>query len=153
MPVRRVRMAGKFELRVQPRRDNQLMLEVYQYPNGRDSEQDAPEQVVRIWGLPFQAGSDAMLSLVQEAGHRISAFSPTDGSGLPLAEEEGVRLCLLAMALKPLRKLERIREIQHGVEAMSREEATYWFSKAVGADSYNDRRRIMKAMRILLSPE
>ena len=64
-----------------------------------------------------------------------------------------MRLCLLAMALNPLRKLERIREIRNGVDAMSREEATYWFSKAVGADSYNDRRRIMKAMRILLSPE
>ncbi len=146
-------MANKFELRVEPRQDNQLMLELYQYSNGQDTPTDPPEQVVRIWGLPFQAGRDAMLELVQEAGHRVSAFSPTDGSPLTLAEEEGVRLCLLAMALKPLRKLERIREIQHGVDAMSREEATYWFSKAVGADSYNDRRRIMKAMRILLSPE
>lgn len=62
-------------------------------------------------------------------------------------------LSLLAMALKPLRNLKRIRDIQRGVKAMSREEATYWFSKAVGADNYNGRRRIMKSIRILLSPE
>ena len=70
-----------------------------------------------------------------------------------LSEDAGVRLSVLAMALKPLRKLERIREIEEGVAEMSREEVTYWFSKALGADSYNDRRRILKAMRILLARE
>jgi len=148
-------MATKFELRVQPRRNNELMLELWQHPNesATGKRLGRPQCVERIWGLPFRAASEEMLSLVQKAGHAIGAFRPTEQKPLMLPEDAGVRLSLLAMALKPLRKLERIREIGEGVAEMSREEVTYWFSKALGAPTYNDRRRIMKAMRILLARE
>jgi len=149
-------VASKFELRVEPLRNNQLMLSVHQYPNrkrlGRRG-QEAPQEVVRIWGLPLQAAREGLLELLQQAGHRLHAFKPTDEKPLALAEEVGIRLSVLAMALKPLRKLERMRDVQKGVEEMSREEATYWFSKALSASGYNDRRRVLKAMRILLAHE
>jgi len=147
-------VASKFELRVEPRRNNQLMVSVFQYPNSRGRRKErTPQEIVRLWGLPLQAAREEMLELLQQAGHRLTAFKPTGSRPLRLPEDLGIRLGLLSMALKPLRKLERMREIQRGVEEMSREEATYWFSKAGGAERYNDRRRIMKAMRILLSPE
>jgi len=148
-------MATKFELRVETRRNNELMLELWQHPNesAKRNHLDELQRIERIWGMPFRAASEEMLSLVQEAGHAIGAFRPTEGKPLMLPEDAGVRLSVLAMALKPLRKLERIREIGEGVAEMSREEVTYWFSKALGAPTYNDRRRVMKAMRILLAPE
>ena len=148
-------MASEFELQVVPRQNNELMLVLWQHPNEstRKKRQEGPQRVERLWGLSFRAASEEMLSLVQEAGHAVGAFRPTDDEPLMLPEDVGVRLGVLAMALKPLKKVARIREIEEGVAEMSREEVTYWFSKAFGATSYNDRRRIMKAMRILLSPE
>ena len=148
-------MATEFELRVETRRNNELMLELWQHPNEstKGKRLRRPQRVERIWGLPFRAASEDMLSLVQQAGHAIGAFRPTKGKPLRLSEDAGVRLSVLAMALKPLRKLERIREIEEGVAEMSREEVTYWYAKALGATTYNDRRRVMKAMRILLARE
>lgn len=148
-------MATEFEPQVVPRQNNQLMLVLWQHPNKstKEERQEGPESVERIWGLPFRAASEGMLWLVQEAGHAIGAFGPTEGEPVMLPEDVGVRLSVLAMALKPLPKLERIREIEEGVAEMRREEVTYWFSKAFGTPTYNDRRRILKAMRILLAKQ
>ncbi|MCK4374808.1 MAG: hypothetical protein KAX19_05740 [Candidatus Brocadiae bacterium] len=109
-------MAADFEPQVVPRQNSQLMLVLWQHPNKstKEERQEGPESVERIWGLPFRAAFEGMLSLVQEAGHAIGAFRPAEGKRLMLPEDVGVRLSVLAMPLKRLWKLERIRQVEEG---------------------------------------
>jgi len=57
----------------------------------------------------------------------------------------GLRLALILTAVKPLSRHDRIEAIGQGIQAMSAEEAYYWFSKcSAGSDSV----RAQKASRI-----
>jgi len=86
---------------------------------------------------------------------RKSKYKPTDlrrsrQAPFSLKEEEGVRLGVLFMAVKPLRKLSRIEAISERVQGMELEELYYWYSKSTAA---HDGRRARKAFRILIAEE
>jgi hypothetical protein len=62
----------------------------------------------------------------------------------------GLRLALILMAVKPLTRSGRMEAIGLGVQAMSAEEAYYWFSKCSAGPGAGQAQR---ALRILLSGE
>ena len=62
----------------------------------------------------------------------------------------GVRLGLLFLAVKPLRKVDRMSSISSQIHGMTEEEAYYWFSKSTAASTA---RRAQRAMRVLLAEE
>jgi len=145
-----------FQLLVEPRCNNEVALTLMmQQPTRRGSRRGDPkaERVVSIWGSPLAAAYPVIHELVRSQGYRPSDLRPGRRKPLKLDEDCAVRLGLLMKALKPLRKLTRIHAVIEGVEAMSREEAAYWFSKAINSRDNSERRRAMKAMRILLARE
>ena len=145
-----------FQLLVEPRRNNEAALTLLMEPiSRRKRTQDdvKPEHVVSIWGNPLVAAFPTIHQLIRAEGYRPSDLRPGRRTNLKLKEDCGVLLGLLMKAVKPLRKLTRIQAVIEGVEGMSREEAAYWFSKAINSPDDAERRRAMKAMRILLARE
>lgn len=90
---------------------------------------------------------DALFVAVKKSGHQPSILSFTRKSPIRLTEPDGVRLALILLATRPVTKLERVRHLVAGINAMSIEENYYWYSKCIGVDA----NRARKALRILLS--
>ena len=106
--------------------------------------------MVRIWGIPLRSIVDHVLAAIRHAGYRTTDLKPTRRAPFRLSEEDGVRLGLLFLALKPLRKHRRIEEVSRAIATMEREEVYYWFSKGTaGADLF----RVQRALRIMASDE
>jgi len=142
-----------FELRVEPERSQDYGLALYRMPargehlNGSANEW---QLVVRIRGTPMRAVMDQILQTIKKSGYRPSDLARSRKSPFQLAEEPGVRLGLLMLAVKPLRKASRMSDISEQIQAMAEEEAYYWFSKST---DNGVGRRCQKAMRILLAKE
>ncbi len=147
-------MADTFELRVEQHQSNERKLVLLQRP-ARRRGQDAvePVELVAIWGTPLHLAREAISSILREAGVARGVASLRAGDTVDLGEAVGTRLAVMFFALKPLRKLDRIRTIAEEILQMSPEATCYWLSKAVNGHDYNTRRRHMRALRILLAEE
>lgn len=144
-----MRETAMFQLEVLPREGNSYGLSLSQKA-GKSNGAAANRILVRIWGTPLDAALDRVLEGLKKGG-----FRPSDlrrGRTLPfeLPEESGVRLGLLFLAVKPLRRLDRITAISETVRDMEAEEAYYWFSKCSRPDLA---RRACRSLRILLAKE
>ena len=90
-----------------------------------------------------------VVAAVVSSGHRRTALHPNRKKPIPLSEEAGVRLTLVILATAPVKKSQRIDAIRVGIDAMTSEEAFYWYAHATGHESA----RSLKALRILLAGE
>lgn len=142
-----------FELRVVPNGSREYWLALYEMPaRSQNLEGDSHDwhQVVRVRGVPMRAVIDQIMATIKKAGYRASDLAKTRKAPFHLAEEPGLRLGLLMLAVKPLRKTSRMADISEQVQSMTDEEAYYWFSKITDPDHG---RRYTKAMRIMLARE
>ena len=142
-----------FELRVQPNGDSEYGLSLFQKPHrnlDRTGKVEEWQQVVRVQWQPMKAVLDQVLATIKKAGYKASDLSRTREKPFRLGESVGVRLGLLFLAVKPLRKTNRMGDISEQVQGMTDEEAYYWFSKTTSA---NTGRRAQKAMRVMLAEE
>jgi len=142
-----------FELRVVADKPTDYGLALYRMPARGESVNGSGHDwqlVVRVDGMPMRAVMDQILGTLKQAGYRSSDLARSRKIPFHLAEEFGVRLGLLLMAVKPLRKSSRMTDISEQVQSMADEEAYYWFSKMT---DHRVGRRSQKAMRILLARE
>lgn len=116
--------------------------------NGPGDSQSESRPLVRVWGTPLRAVTDQLLEALKRSGYKATDLNPARRAPFALDEPLGVRLALLLLAVKPLRKHQRIEEVAAGVRSLSDEEAYYWFSKC--ADR-RDGRRAQHALRVMLS--
>lgn len=107
-------------------------------------------QVVRIWGTPFRCTLDVVLESLRRCGHQPTRLARSLKQPLALDETTGVRLGLLYLAVKPLRRVDRIESITRAIREMEPEELYYWYSKLMRP---HDARRAGKALRVLLARE
>ncbi len=142
-----------FELRVVTGDNRDYGLALFQRPpSGRrcPSENGTWRLVAQISGTPLQSVMDQVLATIKQAGYRPADLCHSRRAPFALNEQLGVRLGLLFLAVKPLRKVTRMLEISEHVQAMTEEEAYYWFSKIAASQAA---RRAQKALRILLARE
>ncbi len=142
-----------FELRVVRRGETDYGLALYREPAASREHANgngAWPLVVQTWGTPLRSVMDQILAVIKEAGYRSADLSRNRQAPFALTEEQGVRLGLLLLAVKPLRKVTRMTSISEQVRAMTDEEAYYWFSKSTMARTA---RRAQRAMRVLLAEE
>jgi hypothetical protein len=93
---------------------------------------------------------------MQRAGLRISSLRPVPArkqverqvQGYNIPEELALTLGLLFRVLAPMRSRPRMRQVAEGVEAMEKEEASYWLSMAIHR---KNPRRVLTALRYLLT--
>lgn len=141
----------RFELRVEPREDRGYQLSLWQStPVRRGRGPVAPSLVARVQGDPLRLVLEQILALLKSAGYRPSELGPQRREPFTLKEEDGVRLGLLFLAVKPLRKLHRIESVADRVRSMETEEAYYWYSKTTTPESGP---RGQRALRLLLAEE
>jgi len=144
---------NSFELRVEPGPTTDYGLALYRLPAravGRNGNGRNWQLVVRVSGVPMRAVIDQAIVAIRQAGYRPSDLARNRKTPFALAEEQGVRLGLLLLAVKPLRKTSRMADVSEHIGRMTAEEAYYWFSKVTDAVHG---RRSRKALRILLAKE
>ena len=140
-----------FELRVLTISDNAYGLELRQHRLNGDLDTDDPmPRVVSIWGTPLTVVLDHVLESLKKNGYQSSELRANRRMPFVLAEEQGVRLGLLFLAVKPLRKPNRIESVSRAIRQMETEEAYYWFSKCSRS---TDGRRACRAARIMMAEE
>ena len=140
-----------FELRVLLKGDAAYGLALYQNRPDRNGAAKAdPVRVVQVWGDPLRTVMDQVLIALRKSKYQPTDLRRSRQAPFRLKEEEGVRLGVLFMAVKPLRKLSRIEAISERVQGMELEELYYWYSKSTAA---HDGRRARKAFRILIAEE
>jgi hypothetical protein len=142
-----------FELRVVRRGETDYGLSLHQRPAAGRGQAEGNGHwplLVQAWGTPLQSVMDQVLTVIREAGYRATDLSRNRQAPFALTEEQGVRLGLLLLAVKPLRKVVRMTSISEQVRSMTDEEAYYWFSKSTSSTTA---RRAQRAMRVLLAEE
>ncbi len=107
-------------------------------------------KIEQIHGDPLKLTLADVLSCLKRMGHKSSDLQRGRTAAFRLNEEEGVRLAVLFMAVKPLRKIARIEAISERVRAMAPEELYYWYSKSTDPDGA---RRARHALRVLIADE
>ncbi|MBN1135446.1 MAG: ASCH domain-containing protein [Anaerolineae bacterium] len=147
--------ARPFALYTIPDKGNGYRVALYQWLQ-RDSQagERAPGALwsVELGGDPLRAVADHLLAALRANSYKATDLARAAGAEEPfyLDELTGLRLALILLAVKPLTRHERIEAIGLGVQAMSAEEAYYWFSKCSAGPGAA---RAQKALRILLAGE
>jgi hypothetical protein len=139
----------RFELRVLPSRDGGYAIGLYQ-SGGGGARNGEFEFLVRLHGDPLRSAMEPVLSALKRSGYRATDLRPTRTEPFRLSEEDGVRVGLLFLALRPLRKAARMEAVAENIRAMANEELYYWFSKATAS---HHGRRGQRALRILIAEE
>lgn len=140
-----------FELRLEPAGQSGYTLTLYQAHSGSSNNGQEPyAKIEKLSGDRLRATMDQVLQALRQNGYRPSDLSRTRKSPFLLQEEDGVRLGVLFLGIKPLRKFSRIESISERVKAMEPEELYYWFSKTTAPRSG---RRALRAFRLLLAEE
>src|SRR5690606_4195407 len=124
-----VRPRGDYELKVLDRGRRPLGLELVEGTNTNGATPEGMRRVARIWGDPLDGVMEQVFRALRNSGHRPSDLGPSRKRPFSLDEEDGVRLGLLFVALKPLRKSSRIEAVAGRIRQMETEEMYYWFSK------------------------
>lgn len=144
-----------FELGVIPEGKDSYAVALWQRRNGAGkpghvSHEETRERVVVLGGDRLRLVIETVLGAIKRAGYRGSELRLTRGAPFMLGEEDGVRLGLLFLAIKPLRKPARVERVAERVRGMAQEEMYYWFSKSTAAA---DGRRAQRALRILVAED
>ncbi len=138
----------QFLLYVLPRPDGSYGVELRQRLNGAARSEE--RSLVRAWDGPFQASLPQVVDALRKSGYRPSDLSRARREPFELREDQGVRVALTLLALKPLRKTSRMERIAEAMRSMPDEEAYYWFSKCAQQRGCGHAQR---ALRILLAGE
>ena len=138
-----------FELTVFERKTGDLGVALFQLPANGTQDAKVSERVVSLWGFPLRRTTNQILKALRSSDYDIDSLAEGEKT-YRLEEEQGVKLGLLFMAIKPLQKKRRIDELADTVRYMSSEEAYYWYSLC-SQNGYGKRAR--RAFRILFSEE
>lgn len=108
------------------------------------------ERVVELGGATLRGVADQVLETLRANDYKATELSASRREPFVLAEESGVRLGLLFLAVRPLTKMERVEAISQGIRGMTSEELYYWYSKCTAGPAAE---RAQKALRVLLADE
>ncbi|MGH8925039.1 MAG: DUF7680 family protein [Acidimicrobiia bacterium] len=132
-----------FELAITPTADSDYTVDLIVSSNGR------PERLTRMQDQHLRRMRSTLLAAIVSSKHARTALSPTRRAPIRLTEDAGVRLTLSALATRPLSKPSRVEEVRQAIDAMSSEEALYWYANCTGPKAA----RSLRALRIMLSEE
>ena len=115
-----------------------------------EPEPPATRKVAELGGSTLRAVADHVMEALRANGYKPTELGAGRREPFALAEETGVRLGLLFLAIRPITKVERIEVIAQGIRAMTSEEVYYWYSKCTGGPAAE---RAQRALRVLLAEE
>lgn len=115
-----------------------------------EPEPPPKHKIAELGGTTLRAVADQVMEALRANGHKPTEMGAGRREPFNLAEESGVLLGLLFLAIRPIIKVERIEAIAQGIRAMTSEEAYYWYAKCTGGPLAE---RAQKALRVLLADE
>lgn len=115
-----------------------------------DGPRGATRRVAELGGPVLRAVADHVMEALRANGYKPTELGGGRREPFALAEESGVRLALLFLAVRPITKVERIEVIGQGIRAMTSEEAYYWYSKCTSGSAAE---RAQRALRVMLAEE
>ncbi len=115
-----------------------------------EPESPPTHRIAELGGATLRAVADHVMESLRANGYKPTDLGPGRREPFRLAEESGVRLGLLFLAVRPIMKVERIEVITLGIRAMTSEEVYYWYSKCTGGPAAE---RAQRALRVLLAEE
>lgn len=136
-----------FHLAVEPDANGTFALRLNE-TNGRP---DHTRSVAYLAADRYPKATTAVLSALEQSGHKPRAVGPTRRKPVSLDEAAGVRLALALNVIHGVSKPGRTRALLDGVARLSDEECFYWYA-ATCAGTPTDSRRT-KALRIYLADE
>jgi hypothetical protein len=122
-------------------------VEVWQLPSAASPQVVAPLRLAGLRGRNLDLIEHRVLKLLRQAGVRFAPMSARKEAHA-LGEDDALRLGLLFRALAPMRSRDNVRAVAEGIEAMGREEASYWLGMAIHR---KNPRRVLSALRSLLT--
>ena len=140
-----------FELRVLPQGGASYGLALFQpRPGPENGKGRQLSPVVRVSGDRLKLTTDQVLQALKRCGYRSSDLRQSRREPFYLSEEEGVRLGLLFLSIRPLRKLRRMEAVSQKIREMTPEELYYWYSKTTSSEGSS---RAQRALRVLMAEE
>lgn len=122
-------------------------VEVWQLPSPVSPQVAAPVRIAGLRGRNLDLVEHRVLKLLRQAGVRFAPLSDRKEAHV-LGEDDALRLGLLFRTLAPMRSRDNVRAVAEGIEAMGREEASYWLGMAMHR---KNPRRVLTALRSLLT--
>ena len=139
--------APVFEVRMVRHGAADTEVEVWRLPSPASPQVTGPVRVAGLRGRNLDLVEHRVLRLLRQAGVRFTPLSERREAH-PMAEDDALRLGLLFRVLAPMRSRDSIRTVAEGIEAMGREEASYWLGMAMHR---KNPRRVLTALRYLLT--
>lgn len=136
-----------FEVRITRHGASDTEVQVWQLPSAASPQVAAPTRMAGLRGRNLDLVEHRVLKLLRQAGVGFSPHRERTEARL-LAEDDALRLGLLFRTLAPMRSRDNIRAVAEGIEAMGREEASYWLGMAMHR---RNPRRVLTALRFLLT--
>lgn len=106
-----------------------------------------PERVAGVGGRVLDIVEAQVLRRLKAVGIRVARPDWGESREFSLEEDSALNLSLLFRVLAPMRNIDKIRMVAHGVDDMGREEAGYWLGMAIHR---KNPRRVLAALRLLL---
>jgi len=146
----------QYEVRIRHHGLGDTEIEVWRMPSPATPQLTSPARLAGLRGEALELVEHRVFKQMQRAGLRISSLRPVPTrkqaerqvQGYNIPEELALTLGLLFRVLAPMRSRPRMRQVAEGVEAMEKEEASYWLSMAIHR---KNPRRVLTALRYLLT--
>ncbi len=140
--------APVYEARARRHGPGDTEIEIWQLPSPASPQLSGPVRVAGLRGRNLELVEHRVLRRFTQAGIRLTGREADRREGHRLTEELALSLGLLFRVLAPMRSRENMRAVVDGVEAMGREEASYWLGMAMHR---KNPRRVLTALRYLLT--
>jgi len=138
----------RYELRAQSLGSGNLQLEVWQLPSAATPQITQPVRVAGLKGRNLALIENRVLRRLAKADVAMGGLKPGKPKTYALDEEVALVLGLIFRVLAPMRSRDNMLACVEGIEAMSREEASYWLGMAMHR---KNPRRVLAALRLLLT--
>ena len=140
--------APVYEARARRHGPGDTEIEIWQLPSPASPQLSGPMRVAGLRGRNLELVEHRVLRRLTQAGIRLTGREADRKEGHRLPEDLALSLGLLFRVLAPMRSRENMRAVVDGVEAMGREEASYWLGMAMHR---KNPRRVLTALRYLLT--
>lgn len=142
-----ITLLPRYEIRAKRHGAGDAELEVWQMPSPATPNVTAPLRLGGLRGRNLELVEHRLWRRLKAASVRLDIL-PVEGLGSSVDEDTALKLALMFRALAPMRNTELMRLVADGVEAMGREEASYWLGMTIHR---RNPRRVLSALRILMT--
>ena len=137
----------QYELRVSTKGLASRLLEVWQLPSSASPHLTSAKRIAGLQGRNLDLVEHRLLRKLKRSGIDWSVDKEAKSNRFLLNEDEALHLGLIFRVLAPMRSRNNMVSCAEGIDAMAKEEASYWLGMAMHR-KYP--RRVLMALRFLL---